>query len=602
MRIVGALSLVLVLAAGMIGCGDMPLEDSPTPGLTPTPGHTSTPAPVATPTLEPEAATPTATPIPATPTQPPGPILGPDGHPVGWTEDSHSNDVPADYGIVFPADSVQRLDVEIAPDDWQKMLDQMTELAGEFGAGPSMGGGPELDTAACQGKGPGSSCTTTIETVDYTGICTKNPDGGTELVCMPQPPAEALTACVGALPGTECSYTYDGTTVSGACGNMAPGQPLACFPTPEDNGAIDLIDGELITVPSTVRFNDLTWWYVGIKFKGNSSLALPWQLGMMKLPMKLDFDQFEDQYPEINDQRFYGFKHLTLANGFKDDSLIREKVMDEFFRAAGIPAPYAAYYRLYLDVGDGPTYYGLYSMVEIIESDMLKTQLGSSSGNVYKPDGDAAAWTYFDATAFPKENNEKEADWSDIQAAIEALNADRSDAATWRAGLEATLDVPGFIRWLALNTTAVNWDTYGIMPHNYYLYGDPNQNGMLRWIPWDNNESLKMTGGSAPPLTIALNEVTDEWPLIRFLLDDQVYSEEYRRVLQELIDGPFELNAAKARVQADHDLIAPYVVGSQGENPPYSCLSSDQAFNSSADDINSHLQNRTNEANYYLGN
>ena len=36
--------------------------------------------------------------------------------------------------------------------------------------------------------------------------------------------------------------------------------------------------------------------------------------GSAKLPLKLDFDQFEDEHPEIENQRFYGFKQLALAN------------------------------------------------------------------------------------------------------------------------------------------------------------------------------------------------------------------------------------------------------------------------------------------------
>lgn len=36
--------------------------------------------------------------------------------------------------------------------------------------------------------------------------------------------------------------------------------------------------------------------------------------GDSKLPLKLDFDEFEDDYPEIENQRFYGFKQLSLAN------------------------------------------------------------------------------------------------------------------------------------------------------------------------------------------------------------------------------------------------------------------------------------------------
>ena len=42
--------------------------------------------------------------------------------------------------------------------------------------------------------------------------------------------------------------------------------------------------------------------------------------GILKLPFKLDFDEFEDDYPQIDNQRFYGFKKLSLKNNYDDQS------------------------------------------------------------------------------------------------------------------------------------------------------------------------------------------------------------------------------------------------------------------------------------------
>jgi uncharacterized protein YceK len=43
------------------------------------------------------------------------------------------------------------------------------------------------------------------------------------------------------------------------------------------------------------------WYRVGVRFKGNSSL---YNANCSKLPFKLDFDEFEDEYPAIKNQRF----------------------------------------------------------------------------------------------------------------------------------------------------------------------------------------------------------------------------------------------------------------------------------------------------------
>jgi hypothetical protein len=45
---------------------------------------------------------------------------------------------------------------------------------------------------------------------------------------------------------------------------------------------------------------------------------MPWLLGDLRLPFKFDFDQFEDDFPEIKNQRFFGFKQLSLANNHED--------------------------------------------------------------------------------------------------------------------------------------------------------------------------------------------------------------------------------------------------------------------------------------------
>ena len=65
-----------------------------------------------------------------------------------------------------------------------------------------------------------------------------------------------------------------------------------------------------------------------------------------KIPFRLDFDRYEDEYPEIRNQRFYGFSKLTFSSNFGDDSQIREAFATEVFRDRGVPAARAAFYRV----------------------------------------------------------------------------------------------------------------------------------------------------------------------------------------------------------------------------------------------------------------
>ena len=74
-----------------------------------------------------------------------------------------------------------------------------------------------------------------------------------------------------------------------------------------------------------------------------------------------------------------------------------------------------------------------------------------------------------------------------------------------------------------------NWDAYGSMSHNYYLYNDP-ASGQLEWISWDHNEAMSAGnggGGRRGPgsgsVSLDKADVNDNWSLIRYLLDDPVY-------------------------------------------------------------------------------
>jgi hypothetical protein len=243
-------------------------------------------------------------------------------------------------------------------------------------------------------------------------------------------------------------------------------------------------------------------------------------------------------------------------------------------------------------------------MVEDPSDAMIDSQLGGGDGNLYKPDGPGADWVAFDREGFEKKTNEAAADWSDVERAFAALHAERSDAAAWRRNFEATFDVDRFLTWLAINTSMVNWDSYGILAHNYYLYQQPSLDGRLQWIPWDHNLSMQSGGADRfretptspiPRVEILHEDVSSRWPLISILLADPVYLEKYRVALAESIEGLFAADAAAARLHTLHDLVAPFLIGAHAETATHTNLSSVQAFADSVDGVNgllAHLATR----------
>ena len=454
--------------------------------------------------------------------------------PEGWTEESHSNDADPNYDVVFPQDAVNTITITIEPDEWQAMLDDMTNLYGEFGARP-------------QGMG---------------GAGGERPEG-----------------------------------MGRAGGGMGGGM----FGTEENP----------MWVAADVELNGEVWTNVGMRFKGNSSLMGSWGSGSYKMGFKLDFDEFEDTYPEIDNQRFYGFKQLSFSSNWSDDSYLREKATADIFREAGIPSANTAFYAVYVDYGDGPVYFGLYTAVEVIDDTVIDTQFADNDGNVYKPEGDGASFAEgtFDEDSFDKETNEDDADYSDILALFDALHDETrtTDPETWRANLEAVFDADEFMHWLAVNTVVQNWDTYGQMAHNYYLYNDPTT-GQLTWIPWDNNMALEEGRGGiirpggdttveAATGSLDHENVDENWPLIRYLMDDPVYQALYVGYVEDTVNGAFDPATMETTYTALHELIAPYVAQ---EVAPYTTLSSAEAFDNSLAEVIEHVNARYVAAQDYL--
>tara|TARA_R110002050_G_scaffold184238_1_gene317641 strand:- start:32888 stop:34330 length:1443 start_codon:yes stop_codon:yes gene_type:complete len=365
-------------------------------------------------------------------------------------------------------------------------------------------------------------------------------------------------------------------------------------------GGLTEVDEDPIFVPGEVLYNGKEWYRVGVRFKGNSSLQSSWSSGILKLSFKLDFDEFEDQYPQIDNQRFYGFKKLSLKNNYNDKSMLREKVATDVFRDAGIASSHAAFYAVYVDHGDGPQYFGVYTLVEEVDDTVIDTQFSDNDGNLYKPDGDGASFAQgtFTEDVFVKKTNEDEADFSDIQSVFTALHAaDRTtDPETWRANLESVFDTDTFLKYLAVNTVIQNWDTYGRMTHNYYLYNNPDTE-KLSWIPWDNNEALQ-NGNREGSLALDFSDLNDtEWPLIGYLYEDATYRAKYDGYVQEVVDNAFNVSTMQSKYAVYSALVEPYA---NLEVSGYSFLSSSSDFQAALSQLNSHVNARATAVNNYL--
>lgn len=352
-------------------------------------------------------------------------------------------------------------------------------------------------------------------------------------------------------------------------------------------------------VPCSFKFNGKEWYHVGIRYKGNSSLQSAYRAGIKKLSFKLDFDEFEDDYPAIKNQRFYGFKQLNLKNNYGDSSLLREKIGGDVFRQFGLASSQTAFCVVYVDYGSGPQYYGVYTLVEEVDDTVIETQFSTGTGNLYKPDGDAA--TFYTGTYNTSEmelkTNEDSANYSDVRTLYDVINSSTrtSDPDNWKNELERIFDVDGFLKYLAANNIIQNWDTYGNMTHNYYLYNNP-ENSLLTWIPWDHNEAFQ-TGKQGGAVSLGMGEVSQSWPIITNIMDQPEYEATYKKYLQQFIDEVFIPSDMQSTYSAYYELLKEYAYA---EESGYSFISSNSQFDSAVETMKNHVQSRNNAVISFL--
>lgn len=474
-----------------------------------------------------------------------------------WTADTHgklkSAATAANLTKIFRTDAVQRLDIVIENANWQVMLADLATLKANNGGGIGGGaGGGQLPDGAVPGGGqfPGGAV----------------PGGGQ----LPD----------GVNPGGGFNPGAGGAIPDGGAGGIGGGG-AAVF-----GGGVDPI-----TVPCEVFYNGTEWYKVGIRFKGNSSLYG----ANSKIPFKLKFNEFEEKYPLIAGQRFFGFKTLHLKTNFHDETGMHEALASDLFRKFGVPCSNVGFYKLYVDVNDGtgPQYFGLYSLIEDVEDTLIKFQFGNDSGNLYKPEGDAASFRAgtYDVEEFYIKTNDDSPTYADMKALYDALNDTAtyaSNQAAWRANLEAAFDMPEFINWLAANTVMVNWDVYGSMAHNYYLYADATDGGRLTWIPWDNNEALVGTRAQ----DFAMASITLTWPLLYYVAKTPTYFSAYKTKVKSFADSVFNTAAVNPKIEAFQALLAD-PIASERTNYTYSSAS---AFTTAVNTLKNHIATRNSAA------
>jgi spore coat protein CotH len=217
---------------------------------------------------------------------------------------------------------------------------------------------------------------------------------------------------------------------------------------------------------------------VGIKTKGNSSFNNP----SNKKSFKIDLNEY------VAGQDYDGIKKFNLNNGFKDPTMMREKICLDFLVSHGIDAPRCTYARVYLN----GVYWGLYTLVEEVNSKFLKQHYPDNDGNLYKgdPSGDmkwygSTASSYY--SHYTLESDTNVTCWTDLVHLVDVVN--NTPSSVYYDSLETVLNGWQFLYNMAAMNMFVNLDSYIGSGHNYFVYKDSTY-FLFRWIAWDVNEAF----------------------------------------------------------------------------------------------------------------
>lgn len=514
------------------------------------------------------------------------------GRPNDWVEAANGEKVKPQYSTVFPRNKVNRMDFTFEPTVWQAMqadlVDVMTSYANSAGVGrrllsvedePEDKGFDELEVAAdvdvdadidslLKELFPGDDAKTPEITDEEDTEYRRRRSQRRNLIDVNAlPPTSAAEAL--AMDRALAKIFAGDANPDGSCRPLC-GSGGSCPIRRDSNDGLSfgfnergvVLSRDPANFPVTITAQGNTWHGAEIRFKGGSSLTGAYFMQSKMLPFRVSMDGASKTHPEIKGQKFFGFSKLTFSNNWMERSHVREILSYEILGASGVRAPRATPVRIYFDYGEGPVFWGLYTMIEEPTDTVVlnfDNDTHPGDGNIYKPENNT--WDKFVEEDFEKKNNEKANDFSDVQAAFNALHAPNRLTApeVWRRNLEAVFDVVTFLRVLAGVSLVGNWDTYGLMPHNYLLY---NVNGRLTWIPWDFNLALNCDDRTTSIFKV---EIGDQWPLISFLLADRYYRGLYTTYVQWLItSGPFVAKDIIKRKDQLIDLVTPHVMGQNG--------------------------------------
>jgi len=272
-----------------------------------------------------------------------------------------------------------------------------------------------------------------------------------------------------------------------------------------------------------------------------------------------------------SNREFHGLRRLQFHNMNLDPSQMHERLGYWLFREMGVPAPRSVHARLIVN----GTYMGVFALTEQIDGRFTRHNFDDGTGNLYKEvwplhAGYVTGDLYFvEALKTNEDENPSIEIIKNFGSEVKAAGPDGAAEV-----VDRWMDVDEVLAWAVVDRTIRNddgpfhWYCFGeCRPHNYYWYEEPTA-GTLHLIPWDlDNAFQNIVKDSNPvtPVADAWGEITrdcqrfgyGDWGLLqRSAACDPVFAawatfdDDYRRLLDEFLDGPFAEELVTAQVEA----------------------------------------------------
>ena len=287
-----------------------------------------------------------------------------------------------------------------------------------------------------------------------------------------------------------------------------------------------------IKVPATFTYRNLSY-PVRVRYRGSSGR------NFAKKCWKVDFGR----------SVFEGRREINLQAEFRDIFGIRDKMVYDVFKAAGIMSPKGRFVHLLLNGEE----LGLYTEVEQVNERFLEMHGRDDDGAMYQP------WL---GTLHPLPSVEKyrthywkktktSAGYEDLIAFIDRIN--RTSNADFPRAISEVLDVDSYLGYQAVVNWMGSWDAVQV---NSFLVHLPD---LGRWevIPWDHDTSLS---NHSPTLEIKAELPIDYGTLsspqgqvynqlLTRVLDVAVFRWKYVEKLEALSAGPCSPAALGSRLE-----------------------------------------------------